>query len=156
MPIELVNRVDSDIVAGDHPYLRGAWTPLLEEVNASNMRVLEGKIPSDIDGVYLRNTQNPVYQSIGRYHPFAPRTNARDEDDGYLVTFITNENTQRSECLLIDSKRFMDGPVCRIELPHKLCSGTHSCWANGADLRDGLLSGKPGREPSHSVNRPKP
>ena len=72
--------------------------------------------------------------------PFAPRTGAKDEDDGYLVTFITNENTQRSECLLIDSKHFADGPVCRIELPHKLCSGTHSCWANGADIRTGLLS----------------
>jgi len=73
--------------------------------------------------------------------PFAPRIDAKDEDDGYLVTFITNENTQKSEALLIDCKRFADGPVCRIELPHKLCSGTHSCWANGADMREGLLSG---------------
>jgi carotenoid cleavage dioxygenase len=71
--------------------------------------------------------------------PFAPRTDAKDEDDGYLVTFITNENTQRSEALLIDCKRFSEGPVCRIELPHKLCSGTHSCWANGADIRTGML-----------------
>jgi carotenoid cleavage dioxygenase-like enzyme len=71
--------------------------------------------------------------------PFAPRIDAKDEDDGYLVTFVTNENTQRSEALLIDCKRFAEGPVCRIELPHKLCSGTHSCWANGADMRDGLL-----------------
>ena len=72
--------------------------------------------------------------------PFAPRINAKDEDDGYLVSFITNENTQRSEIVLIDCKRFADGPVCRIELPHKLCSGTHSCWANGGDLRDGSLA----------------
>ena len=72
--------------------------------------------------------------------PFAPRINAVDEDDGYLVTFITNETTQRSEALLIDCKRFTDGPVCRIELPHKLCSGTHSCWANGPAIRHGLLS----------------
>jgi len=71
--------------------------------------------------------------------PFAPRINAQDEDDGYLITFVTNENTQGSELLLIDCKRFEAGPVCRIALPHKLCSGTHSCWANGADMRDGLL-----------------
>jgi carotenoid cleavage dioxygenase len=71
--------------------------------------------------------------------PFAPRIDAKDEDDGYLVTFVTNETTQRSEALLIDCKRFAEGPVCRIELPHKLCSGTHSCWANGSDMRDGLL-----------------
>ena len=74
--------------------------------------------------------------------PFAPRINARDEDDGYLVTFVNNENTGKSEALLIDCKRFTDGPVCRIELPHKMCAGTHSCWASGADMRDGLLSEK--------------
>lgn len=72
--------------------------------------------------------------------PFAPRLNAQSEDDGYLVSFITNETTQRSEVVLIDALRFSDGPVCRIELPHKLCSGTHSCWANGEDLREGVLS----------------
>ncbi len=68
----------------------------------------------------------------GRYAseaPFAPRVGAMDEDDGYLVSFITDENTGRSECLVIDAKRIQDGPVCRIALPHKICSGTHSCWA---------------------------
>ncbi len=71
--------------------------------------------------------------------PFAPRVGAKDEDDGYLVTFVTNENTGLSEVVLVDCKRFEDGPVCRVQLPHKLCSGTHSCWAPGADLRDGGL-----------------
>ncbi|HEX4179202.1 MAG TPA: carotenoid oxygenase family protein [Caulobacteraceae bacterium] len=61
--------------------------------------------------------------------PFAPRTGAVDEDDGYLVSFLTDENTGRSECILLDAKRIEAGPVCRIALPHKLCSGTHACWA---------------------------
>jgi carotenoid cleavage dioxygenase-like enzyme len=61
--------------------------------------------------------------------PFAPRIDARDEDDGYLVSFVTDENTGTSECILIDAKRFADGPVCRIALPHKICSGTHAHWA---------------------------
>ena len=46
MPTELIRRVKSDIVPGDHPYLQGAWTPLLEEVNATDMRVLEGAMGS--------------------------------------------------------------------------------------------------------------
>lgn len=62
--------------------------------------------------------------------PFAPRVNAQDEDDGYLVSFITDERRGSSECVLIDAKRFQDGPVCRIALPHKICSGTHACWAS--------------------------
>ncbi|MFA6113531.1 MAG: carotenoid oxygenase family protein [Sphingomonas sp.] len=74
----------------------------------------------------------------GRYAseaPFAPRTGAIDEDDGYLVSFIIDENRGTSECVLIDCKRFEDGPVCRIALPHKICSGTHAHWAERAVLR---------------------
>lgn len=67
--------------------------------------------------------------------PFAPRINAQDEDDGYLVSFTTDERTGTSEAILIDAKRFTDGPVCRLKLPHKIASGTHSCWAPGAFAR---------------------
>lgn len=77
----------------------------------------------------------------GRYAseaPFAPRQGATREDDGYLVSFITDENTGTSECILIDAARFEDGPVCRIALPHKLCSGTHACWADRAYIRNGV------------------
>ncbi|WCM27125.1 carotenoid oxygenase family protein [Sphingomonas sp. QA11] len=74
----------------------------------------------------------------GRYAseaPFAPRSNAIDEDDGYLVSFVIDENRGTSECVLIDCKRFEDGPICRIALPHKICSGTHAHWAERAALR---------------------
>ncbi len=73
----------------------------------------------------------------GRYAseaPFVPRIGGTDEDDGYLVSFITDETRGSSECLLIDCKRFDAGPVCRIALPHKLCSGTHSVWAERREL----------------------
>ncbi len=66
--------------------------------------------------------------------PFAPRTSAVDEDDGYLVSFITDENRGTSECILIDCKHFDAGPVCRIALPHKISSGTHAHWAERAHL----------------------
>ncbi|WP_228445804.1 carotenoid oxygenase family protein [Terricaulis silvestris] len=66
--------------------------------------------------------------------PFAPRINAEDEDDGYLVSFVIGENAGKSECVVIDAKRIADGPVARIALPHKICSGTHACWADRAFL----------------------
>lgn len=62
--------VVTSLAPSDHPYLNGAWTPLLEEVNAEDLEVIEGKVPRDIDGVYLRNTENPVHRPLGRYHPF--------------------------------------------------------------------------------------
>ncbi|CUS45209.1 MAG: carotenoid oxygenase family protein [Pseudomonadota bacterium] len=77
----------------------------------------------------------------GRYAseaPFAPRTNAVDEDDGYLVSFVIDENRGTSECVLIDCKKFAEGPICRIALPHKISSGTHAHWAERAALRVSL------------------
>jgi carotenoid cleavage dioxygenase len=78
-------------------------------------------------------------ERYGSEAPFAPRVGAKDEDDGYLVSFVTDEKTQTAECILLDAKHVEDGPVCRVRLPHKLASGTHSCWANGGDMRGGGL-----------------
>jgi carotenoid cleavage dioxygenase-like enzyme len=66
--------------------------------------------------------------------PFAPRVGGADEDDGYLVSFLIDERSGASECVLLDAQRIEDGPVCRIRLPHKLCSGTHACWADRSQL----------------------
>jgi carotenoid cleavage dioxygenase len=71
--------------------------------------------------------------------PFAPRLGATAEDDGYLVTFTIDEAHGRSECLILDARRLADGPVARIALPHKICSGTHSVWADRRFIRDGVL-----------------
>ena len=57
MTTEIVNTLTSNLVPGDHPYLQGAWTPLHEEVDATDLKVLEGHIPLDLDGVYLRNVK---------------------------------------------------------------------------------------------------
>jgi carotenoid cleavage dioxygenase len=73
----------------------------------------------------------------GRYGseaPFAPRIGSTAEDDGYLVSFVTDENVGRSECVILDARRVQDGPVARIALPHKICSGTHACWADRAEI----------------------
>ncbi|MEM1248709.1 MAG: carotenoid oxygenase family protein [Acidobacteriota bacterium] len=69
MPVTLLNRIHPTLTRGDHPYLNGAWTPQYEEVDATDMEVL-GDIPTDLDGLYVRNTENPVHDSIGVYHPF--------------------------------------------------------------------------------------
>ncbi|MGH7894405.1 MAG: carotenoid oxygenase family protein, partial [Candidatus Binatia bacterium] len=70
MIVERLAPIITTLHPNEHPYLSGAWTPLHEEVNATDLDVIEGAIPADLDGVYLRNTQNPVHQPLGFYHPF--------------------------------------------------------------------------------------
>jgi len=70
MLVERLKPIASSLQPSNHPYLNGAWTPLFEEVNATDLEVIAGAIPTDIDGVYLRNTENQVHQPLGRHHPF--------------------------------------------------------------------------------------
>ena len=69
MPATLINRVHATLGDTEHPYLTGAWTPNFEEYDATDLEVI-GEIPTEIDGVYVRNTENPVHAPIGIYHPF--------------------------------------------------------------------------------------
>jgi carotenoid cleavage dioxygenase-like enzyme len=65
----------------------------------------------------------------------APRVRSTAEDDGYLVTLTTDMNADASFCLVFDAARVADGPVCKLALPERISSGTHSTWAPGAELR---------------------
>lgn len=65
----------------------------------------------------------------------APRVGSTAEDDGYLVTLTTDMNADASYCLVFDAARLEDGPVCKLQLPERICSGTHSTWVAGSALR---------------------
>jgi hypothetical protein len=46
-----------------HMYRTGAWTPINEEVVQLECEVIQGAIPTDLSGVYIRNTENPCFDS---------------------------------------------------------------------------------------------
>ena len=67
--------------------------------------------------------------------PFAPRDGAVAEDDGYLVTYITNLNTGKGECAIFDARDISPGPICRIILPGHVPMGAHAGWTPAAELQ---------------------
>jgi carotenoid cleavage dioxygenase-like enzyme len=71
---------------------------------------------------------------FGSESPMAPRTGAQDEDDGYILSFVTDMQADRSECLVLDAADLAAGPMARILLPHRISSGTHACWAGAAEI----------------------
>jgi carotenoid cleavage dioxygenase len=69
--VELVNTVESGLPPDDrHPYRSGVWQPQVNEYDAWDLDVVEGAVPDDLSGVYIRNTENPLFEPIKRYHPF--------------------------------------------------------------------------------------
>ena len=61
MKVELRETFESGLPPGDdHPYRSGLWRPQYSEYDAWDLDV-EGEIPDDLAGVYLRNTETAVF-----------------------------------------------------------------------------------------------
>ena len=52
-----------------NPYLAGVYAPVDVEVDGDDLEVI-GSIPTDLDGVFVRNGPNPRFAPDGRYHWF--------------------------------------------------------------------------------------
>ncbi len=81
--------------------------------------------------------QTYMYETgmFGSEPAFAPRLGAKSEDDGYVVVFVTNENTGASEAQVIDAQNFEAGPVARVQIPARVPAGFHGAWARGDQMR---------------------
>jgi len=131
MPTQLVNHIISTIQPNDHPYMNGVWTPNYDEYNATDMEVI-GEIPKDIDGVYVRNTENPVHESIGRYHPF--------EGDGMIHMISLADGKAEYRNRFVRTRGFM----AEQEAGHSLWAGlmehprrsTRPGWGAHGHLKD--------------------
>lgn len=62
----------------------------------------------------------------GSEAPFAPRPNPKAEDDGYLISFVYDANTDRSEAVVLDAAGMDE--VCRVLIPQRVPHGFHACW----------------------------
>ena len=61
--------------------------------------------------------------------PMAPSDSRTGEDSGYVLTFITDMNTDSSACWIFSAQDVSRGPIAKVALPQRICVGTHSYWA---------------------------
>lgn len=67
--LKVESEIPIRIEPGQNPFLRGIFAPIGSEITADELKVI-GEIPHDLEGIYLRNGPNPVFQPRGRYHWF--------------------------------------------------------------------------------------
>ncbi len=104
----------------------------------------EGGHTLRFNGLVKYNNENGQYDEwpygegvYGSEAPFAPRRGAgrdSDEDDGYLITLVTDTKSWKSECQVFDAKDIRQGPIARVHLPQRVPSGFHACWAPGEQI----------------------
>ncbi|BBZ78715.1 apocarotenoid-15,15'-oxygenase [Mycolicibacterium anyangense] len=119
--------VNPDIATKDYRYIYAA-------TGEPGLFLFDGLVKHDLKtGSEERISFGPGV--FGSETPMAPRVGSTGEDDGYLVTFTVDMNDDASYCLVFDAARLSDGPVCKLRLPERICSGTHSTWVPAAELR---------------------
>jgi carotenoid cleavage dioxygenase-like enzyme len=65
---------------------------------------------------------------------FAPRSGAIVEDDGWLVTFVHDENLDTSELVVVNAQDVTAEPVARVIIPQRVPYGFHGAWISEEQL----------------------
>jgi len=65
---------------------------------------------------------------FGSEMQFAPRHNSNAEDDGYLISFVTNMNSMKGEIQIFPAEDLSKGPICRLIVPQQIPPGFHSSF----------------------------
>ncbi|MDA1073137.1 MAG: carotenoid oxygenase family protein [Proteobacteria bacterium] len=59
---------------------------------------------------------------------FIPRDTAQAEDDGYLMTYVFDENTNRTDLVILDAKDLARPALAQVHLPVRVPYGFHGNW----------------------------
>ncbi|EOA34535.1 hypothetical protein CARUB_v10022080mg, partial [Capsella rubella] len=93
----------------------------------------EGKKMLEVGG----NIKGIYELGQGRYGSeavYVPRGAAEEEDDGYLLFFVHDENSGKSCLKVIDAKTMSDETVAVVELPHRVPYGFHAFFLTEEQL----------------------
>ena len=71
---------------------------------------------------------------FGNEAPFARRAGASEEDDGYVITIVSDANTHCSECWVFSARDIEKGPIAKVALPSRVPSGFHAKWVPGEKI----------------------
>jgi carotenoid cleavage dioxygenase-like enzyme len=69
--------------------------------------------------------------TIGGEGVFVPRPNPKTEDDGWVITYVHDEESNQSELIIIEASDFSAPPVARVQIPVRVPYGFHGAWIAG-------------------------
>ena len=132
-----VKERDIDEYNAEFPMIASAWSG--QSNRYAYLQRIPYEIPATFHGLIKYDIQTGSYDEVdygehvyGSEAPFCPRVGATtDEDDGYLVSFVTDTRDWTSACLVFNAKALSDGPVAKVKIPTRLPAGFHTTWVPG-------------------------
>jgi carotenoid cleavage dioxygenase-like enzyme len=93
--------------------------------------LFDGVIKYDLDtGAGIHHTYGD--SCVAGETVFVPRPGAREEDDGWLTTFVTDRRQARSELHIIDAQTMIT--EARVLMPRRVPIGFHAHWVPGKGI----------------------
>ncbi|WP_223838399.1 carotenoid oxygenase family protein [Saccharopolyspora pogona] len=65
---------------------------------------------------------------------FVPAADARNEDDGWLLSIISDRTGKGSDLVVLDTTDTTAAPVATVHLPRRVPTGFHGSWVPDAEL----------------------
>ncbi|EOA34904.1 hypothetical protein CARUB_v10019983mg [Capsella rubella] len=88
------------------------------------------QVGGNIEGIYELGQGRSGSEAV-----YVPRGAAEEEDDGYLLFFVHDENTGKSCLKVIDAKTMSAETVAVVELPHRVPYGFHALFLTEEQLQ---------------------
>ncbi|MEM7704604.1 MAG: carotenoid oxygenase family protein [Pseudomonadota bacterium] len=105
----------------------------LATIPDTSTQIFDGVMKFDFETKTSETYRFPL-NCYGSEPAFAPRKNAGTEDDGYVVSIVTNTVDDTSALLVLDAKDMAAGPVAQVHLPQRVPLGFHGTWANSHEM----------------------
>jgi carotenoid cleavage dioxygenase-like enzyme len=98
-----------------------------------------GGVPEESDGIAgqlykydLKNGAKEVHKFPDGHEPgeavFVPAEGATNEDDGYMMTYVWQPETDTSYMAILDATNFSGDPIAEVHVPRRIVAGFHTSW----------------------------
>ena len=86
-----------------------------------------GVIKYDLETGRSSTWEHAANETCGE-HCFVPDPTGTAEDDGWLMTIVSDNDSRESSLAIIDARDVAAGPVARVDLPRRVPIGFHANW----------------------------
>ena len=80
----------------------------------------------------FKNDTSEVYEygpgKFGAEPVFVAAEGAKSEDEGYLLSLVYNQETDKSDLIILNAKEPKSGPLATVHLPQRVPHGFHGEW----------------------------
>ncbi|MEU5736517.1 carotenoid oxygenase family protein [Streptomyces tendae] len=126
-------RINESLVARRHRY---AYTASAAEMWRA-YEAVDGACPDEKLGNYL--VKHDMLRGRTQFHRFpggaaasepvfVPRRGARDEDDGYVLSYVNDPDRGATDLVILSAQDFDGHPLARVQLPGRVPLGFHGSW----------------------------